>query len=165
MRKAASVGDAALSQRDRRRALHVVPTDIYKSAWPYKSRLQTEWSSSMMTESIRGKSLIRERLASAPAPDPPSPHSPRLIVPSPIRTIIGESLRVGELVGKVSHHRPALHGQRPRLKRFSWQSRRWAVGASLIGSHWTPKGHSRGTRDYLSEPPAISDDGKVILNN
>jgi hypothetical protein len=68
MRKAASGGDAAFSQRDRRRALHVVPNGSLKSA--------PEWSSSMVTKSIKeGKSLIREHITSAPAPDPrESPH-------------------------------------------------------------------------------------------
>lgn len=77
-------------------------TDIYKSAWPYKTRLQTEWVQ-FDDDRIHQREVFDSGTHRLRPPHriPPSPHSPRLIVPSPIRTIIGESLRVGELVGKV----------------------------------------------------------------
>jgi hypothetical protein len=111
MRKAASGGDAALSHRDRRRALHVVPNGYLQK----RLAIQTTAADGMVQfddDRIHQREVFDSGTPRLPPPHriPPSPHSPRLIVPSPIRTIIGESLRVGELVGKVSHHRPALHG-------------------------------------------------------
>jgi hypothetical protein len=73
MRKAASGGDAALSQRDRRRAMHVVPNGYLQKRLTTQNTAATESSCLMMTESIRGESLIREHITLAPAPDPRQP--------------------------------------------------------------------------------------------
>jgi hypothetical protein len=97
MRRAASGGDAALSQRDRRRALHVVPNGYLQN------RLTTQNTAADGIVQL-DDDRIHQRGNCFGNTSPWPPHQirgtpPRLrgfIVPSPIHTIIGEQVSVPE---------------------------------------------------------------------